>query len=145
MSKKLKQYKLQGIRFVHDSRGRFVRDGEIAWLEDERARKFIAALKRDGRADALVPIATEEKAPKTVTVKEPSEDSTAAGAADEEKPFSVGETSPLLGLHFSVRKKAASLIAGEEIKTTPEADELLKASPADVIRKALKAIETVEA
>jgi hypothetical protein len=146
MSKKLKQYRLCGVRFVHDSRGTFVRDGEIAWLDDDKAKKILSALKRDGRPDALALVSDEKKKRKKVSEPEPvKDDSTATESAGEGEPISVGEPSPPLGLHFSIRKKAASAIVGVEIKSTPEADEILSSSPADVVENALKAIEAEEA
>ena len=146
MSKELKQYRLDGLRFLHDSRGRFVRDGETAWLDDSKARKIRAALKRDGRPDALVPLKKESKKakpePKPV---EQTKDSTATEDKGADKSFSVDEPSPVLGLHFSIRKKIAAFISGSDVETTPEADEIIKAAPADVVALAQEAIETDEA
>lgn len=146
MSKELKQYRLNGLRFLHDSRGRFVRDGEVAWLDDSKARRIKAALKRDGRPDAIMPLKKESKKakPEPKPVKQ-IQDSTATEDKGADGSFSVEKSSPVLGLHFSIRKKIASFISGADVETTPEADEIIKAAPADVIALAQEAIETDEA
>ena len=54
MSDELKPYRLCGLRFVHDSRGKHIRDGGLAYLSDDKARKILNSLKRQGRPEVLV-------------------------------------------------------------------------------------------
>lgn len=144
MSKELKQYKLNGLRFVHDSRGRFVRDGEIAWLDDDKAQKIKGALKRDGRPDALT--ALDKKPKKSKKVVEPvmvNEDSIASEGGEEVAPFSVvGSLEAALALHFSERKALASKIIGEPVESTPQADSIIRDAGEDVLMSLLEGAES---
>jgi hypothetical protein len=130
MSDELKPYRLCGLRFVHDSRGKHIRDGGLAYLSDDKARKILNSLKRQGRPEVLVleepkkvqsPKAEKPKAaPPEPIEAEQSEQSSDDGL------LSVDIIGAALALHFTKRKLIASMLAGEEIESTPEADQIIK-------------------
>ena len=143
MSKGLKRYRLNGQRFVHDSRGRFVCDGDVAWLDDNKAKRIMGALKRDGRPDALIPLDDKlekpKKAKKAAKPEKADGKSLASEGGESDAPFSVvGIVDTALALHFSERKALAARIIGEPVESTPEADEIIRDTGEDVLQSLLK-------
>ncbi len=125
MSDSLKPYRLSGLPFVHDSRARYITDGGLAWLSDESARKILNSLKRQGREGILV---LEELARAAKPRAEPP--APIEAEQSEQSPadvlLSVDVHGVALALHFTDRKLLASMIAGEDVESTPEADEIIK-------------------
>lgn len=125
MSDNLKPYRLSGLPFVHDSRAKYITDGGLAWLSDESARKILNSLKRQGREGILV---LEEQAKEAKPKAEPP--APIEAEQSEQSPadvlLSVDVHGVALALHFTDRKLLASMIAGEDVESTPEADEIIK-------------------
>jgi hypothetical protein len=146
MSKELKQYRLNGLEFIHDSRGKFVAAGGIAWLDDIKAGKVLRALKADGRGDHLLPLEPEPKQGSKPKGKESKAvKKLAAKSTKVDRVFSVDEVHErALGLHFSQRKSIASELSSVEIESTREADQIIKDSDVEKLTQALKAIEAGE-
>lgn len=125
MSDNLKPYRLNGLPFVHDSRAKYITDGGVAWLSDERARKILHSLKRQGRTGVLV---LEEPAKAAKPKAEPPApiEAEQSEQSPEDVLLSVDVHGVALALHFTKRKLLASILAGEDIESTPEADEIIK-------------------
>jgi len=128
MSDELKPYRLCGLRFVHDSRGKHIRDGGVAYLSESKARKILASLKRQGRPDVLVldePVKPKQAEKPAVEPPAPIEAEQNEQSTDDVL-LSVDVIGAALGLHFTKRKLIASMLAGEEVDSTPEADAIIK-------------------
>lgn len=143
---KLKQYRLNGLRFCHDDRGQFVRDGGIAWLSVSRADRITKACERDGILDVLLLAEDKTKAQaKKPDRKKPGKDSkpdsTAAKGAEAE-PISVGAAGRALGLHFSKRKQLAASISGAPVTTSAEANTVIKNASEAQLLAALKVVDS---
>jgi len=125
MSDNLKPYRLSGLPFVHDSRAKYITDGGLAWLSDESARKILNSLKRQGREGILVLEEQAKAAKPKAELPAPIE-----AEQSEQSPadvlLSVDVHGVALALHFTDRKLLASMIAGEDVESTPEADEIIK-------------------
>ena len=133
MSDELKPYRLCGLRFVHDSRGKHIRDGGVAYLSESKARKILASLKRQGRPDVLVldePVKPKQAEKPAIEPPAPIEAEQNEQSADNVL-LSVDVIGAALGLHFTKRKLIASMLAGEEVDSTPEADAIIKEADED--------------
>tara|TARA_B100000085_G_scaffold278399_1_gene300170 strand:+ start:2203 stop:2640 length:438 start_codon:yes stop_codon:yes gene_type:complete len=142
MSEELKRYRLNGLRFVHDSRGKYVQDGGVAWLDDDKAGCILRALSRSGRPDDLVLI---DEVPASQGEPEPIDPSTSDSTAGEDgfegALLSVDILETVLALHFSKRKTIASLLVNDAVQSTPEADEIISSSSAEDLQAAFEAIK----
>ena len=128
MSDELKPYRLNGFKFLHDSRGRYITDSGVAWLDDSRARKIFSTLKYEGNEDQLVLEVSkmkEESAPESPTR---GADVPAGEDGEDRDLLSVVSVEAVLALHFKKRKKIASFLVGADVDSTKEADELIKAA-----------------
>ena len=145
MSEELKQYRLVGLNFVHDSRGKFVQKGDIAWLDDMKAGKILRALSNSGREDDLVLIdETPEIQSEPELTDPPTSDSTASESGGEGALLSVDILDTVLALHFSKRKEIAVLISGEEIESTPQADSIIEGAQTEDLIAAFEAVTSEE-
>ena len=139
MSDELKPYRLSGLRFVHDSRGKYIRDGGLAFLSDDKARKILSALKKQGRPNCLVLEAPEPSVDK-VDEAQSQIDTTQSEQGPQDELISVDILGVALALHFTKRKLLASMISGGEVENTPEADEIIKSADVSTIEALIEEI-----
>ena len=126
----MKQYRLNGVGWVHDGRGCFIRDGEIAFLNEERAQRIIDSAARKGNLDALIEVSEPDPSPS----EQPAEQEPEVQAQPEVPSemdgsgvsFSVFDIAPVLSLHATKRKRIASSLTGKKVTSSAKADEVIK-------------------
>ncbi len=144
MSEELKRYRLNGLRFVHDSRGKYVQDGGVAWLDNDKAGCILRALSRSGRPDDLVlidEVLASQGEPEPEPIDPPTSDSTAGEDGFDGALLSVDILETVLALHFSKRKSIASFLINDAVQSTPDADEIINSSSAEDLQAAFEAIK----
>ena len=130
----MKEYRLNGLSYVHDGRGCFVKDGEVCVLPEERAQRIIQSAARRGNPDALIEVSELDPQP-SVQEATPEDDccddsECGAGEALEEGggdgSFSVFEVTSVLSLSANERKKIAAKLSGKKVTTAAKADTIIK-------------------
>ena len=109
-------YTINGIRFVHDDRGRYCPQGGVAWLRPSRASKIIEELRDRGVTDALTPV--DETIPARGRVALPPSQRvphSAPGLLSEEEGDEVKPdlAEAFLRMHHTRRKKLARLLGAK--------------------------------
>lgn len=132
------RYRLVGLEYVHDSRGKYIVDGGIAVLDPDRARKIIGALERTGRGDTLVLIEETD----SVSPTQNTEDAGKQGVDDSVLSASVVDA--VLARHFTVKRKIASKIAGRSLPNKREVHKAIREATEDELNKAIEAVEAAQ-
>ncbi len=131
MTDGLKPYRLNGLPFIHDNRGKFIRDGGMAWLSESRAEKVLRTLKSEGKESWLV--ATEHNSVLEVSPTESND--TACEHSEGEAPEKGVNAEAVLAMHFKKRKQIARELSGLEEVTTKQADEIIKSTDDKILEQ----------
>ena len=126
----MKQYRLNGVGWVHDGRGCFIRDGEVAVLPEERAQRIIESAARRGIPDGLIEVSESDPVPSGRPAEQepeaPAQTEVPSEMDGSDVSFSVFDIAPVLSLHATKRKRIASSLTGKKVTSSAKADEVIK-------------------
>ena len=121
-------YTINGLRYVHDDRGRYCPQGSVAWLRPSRAIRIVEEMKERGITDALTPAPSPaELLARGRPALPPSQRKSQPTPGRSQE----GEASPVevfLALHHSRRKKIARMLGAKGKITASKADSTISAA-----------------